>query len=99
MLARASDRKGYAAGSFDDLFPGASDWLGIELARICFGDETREIISDHLVVAASEHFLRGRIHRTNNALFIYRDHSIENVFDDRSNARLDAFEFGQLPSH
>ena len=56
-------------------------------------------MADHLIIDAAEHFFRGGIHRANHALFVDRDHAVENVFDDGANAGLDPFQFGQLASH
>src|ERR1700680_4484722 len=97
MFSRASEREGSAAGSLYDLLPRTCHWLSIELAGVGLWDQAGEISANHLIVAATKHFRRRWIHRTNQAFFIDGNHAVENVFDDGADACFYAFEFGQLP--
>ena len=67
-----------------------------QIETVTFRNEFGELVSDHFVIRAAEHFFRRRIHRMNHALLVDRDHAVENVIDDRSDACLGAFEFRQL---
>src|SRR6266478_2787046 len=98
-LACASQHKRGVASAFGHFWPGADDRLRVRFAPVGFRNEFCEFLADHFLFAIAEHFFRRGIRRTNHALLVHRDHSIENVLDDRSDPRLDAFELGKLPAH
>ncbi len=94
MPPGAADRQGGAAGLPREIIPGAGD--GLPFSSIRLRNQLGELVTDHLVIDAAEHFLGGGIHRADHALFIDGDHAVEDVLDDGADAGFDAFQFGQL---
>ncbi len=97
-LAGASQRKCGTASPFGHFLPGAWDRLRVRFASVRFRNEFCEFIADHFLIAIAEHFFSRRIHRTNHALLVQGDHSVENILNDRSNPSLDVFQLHKLPA-
>src|SRR4030095_4042209 len=99
LLASAAESECAGPSAAHDLGPAADNRFYVVLAFEAFWNKAREIAADHFVIAASEHFLRRRIHGAYDAGFINRDHAVANVLDDGADVRFCAFELGKLSAN